>query len=86
LSDPRLLVLDDPSLGLAPAIVETRSNAAASTSCGTDIAVGRAIDSRALEIADDACMLQTGRSVPEGAADALRHDPQVQRIDLGLSA
>jgi len=40
----------------------------------------------AVEIADDACMLQTGRSVPEGAADALRHDPQVQRIDLGLSA
>jgi len=31
-------------------------------------------------------MLQTGRTVPEGAADALRHDPQVQRIDLGLSA
>ncbi len=39
----------------------------------------------ALEIADYAYVLQTGRTVLEGAAEALETDPQVQRIYLGLA-
>ena len=38
----------------------------------------------ALQIADYAYVLQTGRTVLEGAAEALENDPQVQRIYLGI--
>ena len=38
----------------------------------------------ALEIADYAYVLQTGRTVLEGKAEALETDPQVQRIYLGI--
>jgi ABC-type branched-subunit amino acid transport system ATPase component len=39
----------------------------------------------ALEIADYACVLQTGRTVLEGEAKTLEHDPKVQRIYLGTA-
>ncbi len=39
--------------------------------------------SLALEVADHAYVLQTGRTVLDGPAEALQHDPQVQEIYLG---
>jgi branched-chain amino acid transport system ATP-binding protein len=38
----------------------------------------------ALEIADYAYVLQTGRTVLQGSAETLRRDPQVERIYLGI--
>ncbi len=41
--------------------------------------------SLALEVADYASVLQTGRTLLEGPAQTLRHNPEVQRIYLGMS-
>ena len=86
ISDPQLLMLDEPSLGLAPAIVETlcqmlqRLHREGLTSLLAEQSIPMA-----LEIADYAYVLQTGRTVLDGSADALRRDPQVQRVYLGVS-
>ena len=87
MSDPRLLMLDEPSLGLAPAIVETLYQKLERLHReGLTLLLAEQSVPMALEIADYAYVLQTGRTVLEGPSDALRRDPQVQRIYLGISA
>lgn len=81
MSDPKLLMLDEPSLGLAPAVVESMYET-----------LGRLrregltllLAELALEVADYAYVLQTGRTVLEGSAVQLADDKDVQRIYLGL--
>lgn len=86
MSDPRLLMLDEPSLGLAPAIVETLYEMLQRLHGeGLTLLLAEQSVPMALEIADYAYVLQTGRTVLEGSADALRRDPQVQRIYLGIN-
>jgi branched-chain amino acid transport system ATP-binding protein len=86
MSDPRLLMLDEPSLGLAPAIVETLYEMLQRLHReGLTLLLAEQSIPMALEIADYAYVLQTGRTVLEGSADVLRRDPQVQRIYLGLN-
>jgi len=68
MSEPRLLMLDEPSLGLAPTLLLAEQSVPL-----------------ALEIADYAYVLQTGRTVLEGAAKRLENDPEVQRIYLGIA-
>jgi branched-chain amino acid transport system ATP-binding protein len=85
MSEPSILLLDEPSLGLAPAIVETlyatldRLHVA-----GLTLLLAEQSIHLALEVADYGYVLQTGRTVLEGPAGALAEDPQVQRIYLGL--
>ncbi|HEY6336318.1 MAG TPA: ABC transporter ATP-binding protein [Alphaproteobacteria bacterium] len=85
MSEPSILLLDEPSLGLAPAIVETLYATLDRLHVGglTLLLAEQSIH-LALEVADYGYVLQTGRTVLEGPAGALAKDPQVQRIYLGL--
>ncbi len=85
MSEPSLLMLDEPSLGLAPAVVETMyETLAALHREGLTILLAEQSVELALEYADHATVLQVGRSVLSGPAAELARDPEVQRIYLGL--
>jgi branched-chain amino acid transport system ATP-binding protein len=85
MSEPRLLLLDEPSLGLAPAIVEKLYETLIRLQeDGLTLLLAEQSVQLALEVADYAYVLQTGRTVLEGPASALAHDTQVQRIYLGV--
>jgi branched-chain amino acid transport system ATP-binding protein len=86
MSEPRLLMLDEPSLGLAPAIVETLYETLARLHAqGTTLLIAEQSVSLALEIADYGYVLQTGRTVLEGAAKSLADNPEVQRVYMGVN-
>ena len=85
MSEPRLLMLDEPSLGLAPTVVDQLYNALERLHAeGLTLLLAEQSIPLALQIADYAYVLQTGRTVLEGAAETLENDPQVQRIYLGV--
>ena len=85
MSEPRLLMLDEPSLGLAPAVVETMYDAfTALHRQGLTILLAEQSVELALEVAQYATVLQVGRSVLSGPAADLARDPEVQRIYMGL--
>jgi branched-chain amino acid transport system ATP-binding protein len=87
MSEPKLLMLDEPSLGLAPAIVESLYETLHRLRQeGLTLLLAEQSVPLALEIADYAYVLQTGRTVLEGPAETLENDPQVQRIYLGIAA
>jgi branched-chain amino acid transport system ATP-binding protein len=85
MSEPTLLMLDEPSLGLAPAIVDALYETLDRLHReGLTLLLAEQSVPLALAIADYAYVLQTGRTVLEGPADKLKSDPQVQRIYLGI--
>ena len=85
MSAPRLLLLDEPSLGLAPAIVEMMYEKLAELRKeGLTLLIAEQSVELALEIADRGYVIQTGRSVLEGPAEELARSPEVQRAYLGL--
>ena len=85
MSEPRLLMLDEPSLGLAPAIVEALYDSLQRLHRnGLTLLLAEQSVVLALEIADYAYVLQTGRTVLEGPAADLALNPEVQRIYLGV--
>jgi branched-chain amino acid transport system ATP-binding protein len=87
MSEPKLLMLDEPSLGLAPAVVETLYEKLAQLHRdGLTLLLAEQSVPLALEIADYAYVLQTGRTVLEGKAADLARDDEVQRIYLGIAA
>jgi branched-chain amino acid transport system ATP-binding protein len=87
MSEPKLLLLDEPSLGLAPAVIETMYEALARLHRdGLTILLAEQAIEMALEVADHAYVLQTGRSVLSGPARQIAQDPEVQRIYLGIGA
>ena len=85
MSEPRMLLLDEPSLGLAPAVVETLYETLAQLhKNGLTLLLAEQSVELALEISQHAYVLQTGKTVLDGPATALARDPEVQRIYLGL--
>ncbi len=85
MSDPTLLMLDEPSLGLAPAVVESMYETLKRLRTeGMTLLLAEQAVELALEVADHAYVLQTGRTVLEGPAAQLADDRDVQRIYLGL--
>ena len=85
MSDPKLLLLDEPSLGLAPTIVDLLYETLRRLHRdGLTLLLAEQSVDLALEVADRAYVLQTGRTVLEGPARELRNDPQVQNIYLGI--
>ncbi len=82
---PRLLLLDEPSFGLAPLIVreifDTMKRIVAETK--VSILVVEQNASLALAIADRAYLLETGRFVMSGAAEDIRKDETLRRSYLG---
>ena len=84
---PRLLLLDEPSLGLAPAVVDHMFDIIRAIHAeGVAILLVEQNVARALEIAGRAYVLEEGRIVAEGAAAALRDDPRIRRAYLGLAS
>ena len=81
---PRLLLLDEPSLGLAPRIIEAIFGAvAAINAAGTTILMVEQNATKALAIAHRAYVLQVGRVVAEGTGRELLTDGRIQRAYLG---
>ena len=84
MAKPRVLLLDEPSMGLAPIIVQDifrtlkRINAE-----GLTIFLVEQNVRQALKIADHACVLENGRIVLQGTGAELLGDPQVQRAYMG---
>lgn len=82
---PKLLLLDEPSFGLAPLIVREifdimrRIN----RDDGVSILLVEQNASLALAIADQACLLETGRIVIAGPAAEIRKDEAIRRSYLG---
>ena len=86
MSEPRLLMLDEPSLGLAPAVVEMLYDTLQTLhGQGLTLLLAEQSVPLALGIADYAYVLQTGRIALEGAARDLEQNEQVQQIYLGIS-
>jgi branched-chain amino acid transport system ATP-binding protein len=86
MSDPKLLMLDEPSLGLAPAVVESMYDTFGRLHReGLTILLAEQSIELALEVSDFATVLQVGRSVLTGTAAALARDPQVQHVYLGTA-
>jgi branched-chain amino acid transport system ATP-binding protein len=84
MSRPRLLLLDEPSLGLAPLMVERIfATIAELKSRGRTILLVEQNVHQALDVADRAYVVETGRTTLEGPADILRHDPKVEQSYLG---
>jgi len=85
MSEPRLLMLDEPSLGLAPALVEALYDTLAELHRGglTLLLAEQSIP-LALAIADYAYVLQTGRVALQGPAAELTRNEQVREIYLGI--
>ena len=85
MSRPKLLLLDEPSFGLAPKLVSELFEALATIHNQEQMAmlVVEQNAHAALELADSAYLLEAGRLVTSGSAQALRDDPRVQRAYLG---
>ncbi len=81
---PRLLLLDEPSLGLAPKIVKQIFELVASIrATGTSILLVEQNVRGALKVADFGYVMEGGRIVLEGPAAQLRDDPRVRDAYLG---
>jgi branched-chain amino acid transport system ATP-binding protein len=82
---PRLMLLDEPSFGLAPLIVEELFEILRQLNRETRVALLIVEQNAeiALELAEHAYLLETGRIVIAGPADEIRQDEAVRRSYLG---
>lgn len=81
---PKLLLLDEPSMGLAPLVVNEIFEVIKEISQeGTTVLVVEQNVRQALKIADYAYVLETGKMVLDGSAEDVRHDPRVMEAYLG---
>jgi branched-chain amino acid transport system ATP-binding protein len=84
MSRPKLLLMDEPSLGLAPLIVKEILRVSAELrEQGMTLLIVEQNARAALELADRAYVMETGQTVLEGAADELAADERVQAAYLG---
>jgi branched-chain amino acid transport system ATP-binding protein len=85
MSDPRMLLLDEPSMGLAPVLVDQILDAVvALRKAGVTILLVEQNVTAALAIADRAYVIETGRIVLAGDSAQLAGDPRVKEAYLGL--
>ena len=81
---PKLLMLDEPSLGLAPLIVRTIFDLIKRINIeGTTILLVEQNARMALSISNRGCVLETGKIVLEGTKDNLLNNPEIQDAYLG---
>lgn len=84
MAGPKLLLLDEPSLGLAPRMVSKILSIIREINAeGTTILLVEQNARAALELAHRGYVMETGRIVLAGRADTLRHDPRVRSAYLG---
>ncbi|HEY9288573.1 MAG TPA: ABC transporter ATP-binding protein [Candidatus Dormibacteraeota bacterium] len=85
MSRPRFLCMDEPSMGLAPVLVEQQFETIKQLNqTGITIFVVEQNATMALAIANRGYVLQSGRVVLQGTAESLLHNPQMQRAYLGM--
>jgi branched-chain amino acid transport system ATP-binding protein len=85
MSKPQILLLDEPSLGLAPILVDTIFQVIQDINkAGTTVLLIEQNALKALAVASRAYVLETGRIVKEGPAKVLRESPDVQKAYLGI--
>lgn len=84
MANPKLLLLDEPSMGLAPIVVEEIFEIIRNIrKCGTTILLVEQNANAALQIADRGYVIETGSVVLEGLAEKLLHDDSVRKAYLG---
>jgi branched-chain amino acid transport system ATP-binding protein len=84
MSHPRMIMLDEPSMGLAPILVEQIFDIIAELhASGTTILLVEQNADMALKIADRAYILETGRVVLTGTGKELADSPEVRKAYLG---
>ena len=84
ISKPKLLILDEPSLGLAPKIVQEVAELVREINAqGVSILLVEQNASVALQLADHGFVLENGKIVLDGSSEELRSDPDVQEFYLG---
>jgi ABC-type branched-subunit amino acid transport system ATPase component len=85
MSDPKVLILDEPSAGLAPAVLEeVFARVKAINAAGVSILMVEQKARQCLAMADYGYVLDQGRNRLEGAGPALLQDPEVVRLYLGV--
>ena len=85
MSSPKLLILDEPSLGLAPKLVaQIRDIIVEINQSGTSVLLIEQNANMALSIADYGYIMETGKIVMDGEASKLLKDEDVQEFYLGL--
>jgi branched-chain amino acid transport system ATP-binding protein len=86
MSRPRLLLLDEPSMGLAPMLIQQIFTIITEIAQqGTTILVVEQNAQQALSRANRAYVMETGRIVKEGPGPALLNDPAVKEAYLGVA-
>jgi branched-chain amino acid transport system ATP-binding protein len=81
---PRVLLLDEPSLGLAPIIIDAVFDVLRGLAADrVTILLVEQLATRALALADRAYILEAGRIVKSGDASELARDPEVTAAYLG---
>ena len=86
MSRPRLLLLDEPSLGLAPLMVEHMFRTIREINQqGVTVLLAEQNAFQALELADQAFVLETGKVLVSGTGQELLDDPLVRKAYLGVS-
>jgi branched-chain amino acid transport system ATP-binding protein len=84
MSKPKLLLLDEPSLGLAPVIVQLIFDVIRQLhEQGVTILLVEQNARKALQVANRCYILETGRVVLQGSSESLRSNPQVEQFYLG---
>ncbi|GAB3449566.1 ABC transporter ATP-binding protein [Actinophytocola sediminis] len=84
MTHPKVLLLDEPSMGLAPMLVaQIFEIIRGINERGTTVLLVEQNAHQALQLADRAYVLETGRVVKSAVADDLLHDPQVRAAYLG---
>jgi branched-chain amino acid transport system ATP-binding protein len=85
MAEPKLLILDEPSLGLSPLLVEELFGLIRKIHAeGVALLLVEQNVVQSLEVAQRAYILDNGRFVLEGAADQIRNDPALKRAYLGM--
>ncbi|MDO9080359.1 MAG: branched-chain amino acid ABC transporter ATP-binding protein, partial [Desulfuromonadales bacterium] len=85
MAKPKVLLLDEPSMGLAPLVVQEIFGviAALCRDKGTSILLVEQNAKAALKLADRGYVLETGKVILSGVASELLDNPEVQRAYLG---
>jgi len=82
---PRLLLMDEPSLGLAPVIVDEVFEVIDSVrESGVSVLLVEQNVQRALDVSDRAYLISEGRIAMEGDARSMARDPEIRRAVLGV--
>ena len=84
MSHPKIILMDEPSMGLSPLFVNEIFDIIKEVSAsGTTVLLVEQNAKKALSIADRAYVLETGKIVLDAAADVLMNDPSIKKAYLG---